>query len=154
MNKQEFKVGDRVRSLFFGWGTVKKVETRVARKYPVEVDFDSGIKNLILTKHGFLHESHENPAIFLANQGVIEFDTDEPIELEDGHPIWVLSDKWIPMHYARRAQTGGVYCYQSGKSKHSSGSEGNVTYWSQFRTTDPALDGSGQQSQKPIKEVN
>ena len=139
MKNQEFKVGDRVWSLVFGWGVINDIKSGVGSTYPVVVDFDSG-KRETFTEQKFYRISDKNPSLFHANQGKIEFDTNEPIELVVDQPIWVLiASKWMPRHVARQPKEGGVYCYRDGKSKHSSG--GGVKYWKYFRTTDPALDG-------------
>ena len=132
MEKREFRVGDRVWS-FYGWGNVEELGSE---SYPVKVIFDTG-KLESYTPDGFWHAEHKNPSLFHANQGKIEFDTDEPIELVDGQPIWVRDSEvseWRPRHFARYAQDGEVYCYQGGKSKHSSGVESNVMLWQYFRT--------------------
>ena len=44
MDKQEFKVGDRVWSLINGFGTVKDIGLEIESEYPVKVVFDSGIR--------------------------------------------------------------------------------------------------------------
>ena len=144
LEKREFKVGYRVWSLLFGWGNIEEIDSEAVNMYPVCVGFDSG-KIEAFTEGGLYHLDHENPSLFHANQGKIEFDTDEPIELVDNQPIWVLlGENWIPKHFARHSQGGGVYCYRSGKSKHSSDGESDVKCWGSFRTTDPALDGASQ----------
>ena len=143
MDKREFKVGDRVWSLLFGWGTVK--EKKCKDDYPIKVVFDSG-RHESHTFDGFWSISNKNPSLFFANQGKIEFDTDEPIELVDGQPIWVRDvdgQEWLERHFRRHGDSGvGVYCYKGGRSKHTS--KGCETYWNIFRTTDPALDGASQ----------
>ena len=141
MKNQEFKVGDRVWSLLYGWGSVRAIKRNL---YSVNVCFGSG-GNIDFTKDGFCLSYHKNPSLFHANQGVVEFDTDEPVELEDGQPIWVrdYEDRsWAPKHFKRHDESGGVYCYESGLSKHTS--SGNETHWKFFRTTDPALDEASQ----------
>ena len=146
MDKREFKVGDRVWSLINGFGTVKDIVLEVESEYPVKVVFDSGIRTTY-TADGFWHTNHKTPSLFHANQGKIEFDTDEPIELEDGQPIWVRDSErnvWRPRHFKCRSEKGGVYCYCDGKSKHGTAGEGSTMRWKLFRTTDPALDGAGQ----------
>ena len=148
MDNREFKVGDRVWSLLLGWGSVKRIDSNIEEAYPVYVVFDSG-KGKCFTKHGIFHAVDKNPSLFHANQGKIEFDTDEPIELVDGQPIWVRDSEtheWKPRHSAHCAEGGGVYCYWNGRTKHSSAGEKNVTHWQHFRTTDPALDVASQQT--------
>lgn len=140
MKNQEFKVSSRVRSLLFGWGTVVDITSAPGTEYPVIVYFDSNNKERF-TERGYYLTTHENPTLFLANQGKIEFDTDEPIELEDSHPIWVRGsekEKWLKRHFAYFAKSVGVYCYRDGKTKHSSGDPEDVFHWNLFRTTDPA----------------
>jgi len=62
--------------------------------------------------------------------------------VRDGQAIWVRDSEegeWVPRHFARLAQ-GGIYCYQYGKSKHSSmvrGGDVTHCHWRHFRTTDP-----------------
>ena len=141
MKNQEFKVGDRVWSFIFGWGAVEEIDSEIM--YPVYVNFDSGKTNTHTTD-GFYLLDHESPTLFHANQGKIEFDTNEPIDLEDGQPIWVRGSEkreWIPRHFARYSQIGGVFCYLDGNSKHTTKGETYVKRWEFFRTTDPALDG-------------
>ena len=143
MDKREFKVGDRVWS-FYGWGDVKEIGSK-ASGYPVRVAFDSG-RLESYTLNGFWHNGHKNPSLFHANQGKIEFDTDEPIELVDGQPIWVRSEEcyeWLPRHAKELGKSGGVFCHNNGQTKHSNVA-GTATFWQYFRTTDPALDGASQ----------
>ena len=142
MDKQEFKVGDRVWSVVHGLGRVRQVDKH--GDYPLCVDLDCG-KRTSFTKHGLYTTAHKNPCLFHANQGKIEFDTDEPIELEDGQPIWVRDSEvgeWRPRHFARRGQKAGVYCYDNGTTAHTNTT--GATHWKYFRTTDPALDGASQ----------
>ena len=144
MDKREFKVGDRVWSSY-GWGDVKEIGSK-GTDYPVRVVFDAG-KSEIYTPDGFWHIDHKTPSLFHANQGKIEFDTDEPIELVEDQPIWVRNTekgKWKARHFSRRAESGGVHCYYDGRSKHGSSCESLVSHWKYFRTTDPALDGASQ----------
>ena len=144
MDKREFKVGDRVYSVVHGLGRVRLVDKH--GDYPLCVDLDCG-KSTSFTKHGLYTTAHKTPCLFHANQGKIEFDTDEPIELVDGQPIWVRDlevGEWKPRHSAHCAEGGGVYCYWNGRTKHSSAGEKHVTHWQHFRTTDPALDGASQ----------
>ena len=146
MNKREFKVGDRVYSLVYGFGTVKGIDSKNEMAYPVCVGFDSG-REEGFKKNGLYTTAHKNPTLFHANQGKVEFDTDEPIELVEDQPIWVRNSgcrKWTARHFARHAQDGGVYCYWSGQTKHSSGNEASALRWDFFRTTDPVLDGASQ----------
>ena len=145
MKKREFKVGDRVWSLLFGWGDVREINLEIETEYPVKVVFDSGIHTTYTTTDVFWHTSHKSPSLFHANQGKIEFDTDEPIELVDGQPIWVRNfetDSWTPRHFKCHAKKVGVHCYWNGQSKHSCNA--GSTHWQHFRTTDPALDEASQ----------
>ena len=145
MDKREFKVGDRVWSLACGWGSVVEIDLKKNKEYPMRVNFDSGVSERF-TMHGFRFVRDKKPSLFLANQGKIEFDTDEPIELVDGQPIWVRgggSFEWVPRHAKELAREGGVLCHNNGTTKHSNGT-GATTHWPFFRTTDPALDGASQ----------
>ena len=145
MDKREFKVGDRVWSLINGFGTVKDIGLEVESEYPVKVVFDSDIRTTY-TADGFWQTNHKTPSLFHANQGKIEFDTDEPIELVDGQPIWVRAEErydWLPRHAKELGKTGGVFCHKNGQTKHSNVA-GTATFWRYFRTTDPALDGASQ----------
>ena len=147
MDKREFKVGDRVWALLFGWGTVKEIDSGILEYYPVCVEFDSVENKAFFTRGGFYRVSDKNPSLFHANQGKIEFDTDEPIELVDGQPIWVRDsekNEWWPRHFKCHSERGGVCCYCDGRSKHGSGVESSAMRWNFFRTTDPALDGASQ----------
>ena len=146
MDKREFKVGDRVWALLFGWGTVKEIDSGILEYYPVCVEFDSVENKAFFTRGGFYRVSDKNPSLFHANQGKIEFDTDEPIELVDGQPIWVRSEEcyeWLPRHAKELGKSGGVFCHNNGQTKHSNVA-GTATFWQYFRTTDPALDGASQ----------
>ena len=144
MNNQEFKVGRRVWSLLFGWGTVMQIDSEAGITYPMRVGFDGGEEGF--TKYGFYDVAHKNPSLFHANQGKIEFDTDEPIEpIELDQPIWVRNfetDSWTPRHFKCHAKKVGVHCYWNGQSKHSCNA--GSTHWQHFRTTDPALDEASQ----------
>ena len=141
MEKREFRVGDRVWS-FYGWGNVEELGSE---SYPVKVIFDTG-KLESYTPDGFWHAEHKNPSLFHANQGKIEFDTNEPVKLVDGHPIWVRAEgslEWVPRHAKELAKKGGVLCHNNGTTKHSNGT-GATTHWKYFRVTDPALDEASQ----------
>ena len=143
MDKREFKVGDRVWSLIYGWGNVNEIDSKIGSEYLVRVVFDSGEWESY-TVDGFWKIDHKNPSLFHANQGKIEFNTDEPIV--DGQPIWVRSEEsfdWFPRHAKELGKAGGVFCHNNGTTKHSN-ETGDATFWQHFRTTDPVLDEASQ----------
>ena len=142
--KKTFEIGDRVWSLNYGWGSVALPPTDLdLEEYPIYVNFDSGSSEQY-TSEGFLWSACVNPSLFHANQGVLEFDTDEPVVMADDQTIWVRdseTDAWVPRHFAVYVTTGGVYCYPDGKSKHSSSDNEPYDHWKFFRTSAPEFSG-------------
>jgi len=142
--EKPFEIGDRVWSLNYGWGSVALAPVDLAiEEYPIYVNFDSGMSEQY-TSEGYLWDSCKTPSLFHANQGVLEFNTNEPVVIAEDQPIWVRdseTDEWVPRHFARYSTTEGVYCYRDGRSKHGSGTRTH-RYWRFFRTSAPeASDG-------------
>jgi len=142
--EKPFEIGDRVWSLNYGWGSVALAPVDLAiEEYPLYVNFDSGLSEQY-TSEGYLWTSCQTPSLFHANQGVLEFNTNEPVMITEDQPIWVRdseADEWTPRHFARYAGAG-VYCHRHGQSKHSSNGKDHVKHWRFFRTSAPeASDG-------------
>jgi len=137
--EKPFEIGDRVWSLNYGWGSVAIApEDLESEEYPLYVNFDSGTSEQY-TSEGYLWTACETPSLFHANQGVLEFNTNEPVVIAENQPIWVRdseADEWVPRHFARYAGPG-VYCYPDGKSKHGTGEDEPCEYWEFFRTSAP-----------------
>ena len=90
MNKQIFKVGDRVFDVRYGWGTI--VKYNATQNYPIEVKFDKNdLEELIrYTKYGKDYKLDDAGLLSFTEYDLINggFSQERPVNYEDCIEKW------------------------------------------------------------------
>ena len=88
MDKQIFKVGDRVFDIMYGWGVVEELHQDEERSYPLIVRFP-GFDTLYYTRDGKSNTSDSHPILSFTEYGFDNrFTQERPINYEEYIGKW------------------------------------------------------------------
>ena len=88
MDKQIFKVGDRVFDIMYGWGVVEELHQDEERSYPLIVRFP-GFDTLYYTRDGKSNTSDSHPILSFTEYGFDNrFSQERPINYEEYIGKW------------------------------------------------------------------
>lgn len=86
MEKQIFKVGDKVFDYSFGWGKVVDVTEEIW--YPVEVMFEGEISKVMYTKEGKRSLEENEPVLSFTEYTLQGFSQERPVNYKDYVGKW------------------------------------------------------------------
>lgn len=88
MDKQIFKIGDRVFDIMYGWGVVEELHQDEERSYPLIVRFP-GFDTLYYTRDGKSNTSDSHPILSFTEYGFDNrFSQERPINYNDYIGKW------------------------------------------------------------------
>lgn len=88
MDKQIFKIGDRVFDIMYGWGVVEELHQDEERSYPLIVRFP-GFDTLYYTRDGKSNTSDSHPILSFTEYGFDNrFSQERPINYEEYIGKW------------------------------------------------------------------
>lgn len=99
MDKQIFKIGDRVFDIMYGWGVVEELHQDEERSYPLIVRFP-GFDTLYYTRDGKSNTSDSHPILSFTEYGFDNrFSQERPINYEEYIGKWGKFWDNNPQHF-------------------------------------------------------
>ena len=90
MEKQIFKVGDRVFHIDSGWGVIDDISNSKSDLHPIQVTFKEGVR--YFTLDGRYYEASINKSLSLTEYTLQGFSQEKPIELPEVGELCLVRD--------------------------------------------------------------